>query len=192
MPRVACYASGMIVDTLERMDRYGPCLPGLAALLAWVRGRDVETLATGRFELTAMESEGTKQGAKPGAEAGAGAAAGYVVVDRYTTRDPDEAIWESHERYVDVQIMIAGGERVGVVGSGSAGAVVKPYDREKDAAFYETPGDPSRVVWIDAAPGDVMIFWPSDVHSPSRHPGGLEDSGGAVTKVIGKLAVLTG
>ncbi len=38
----------------------------------------------------------------------------FALVQEYTTRAADECVWEAHRRYIDVQFVVTGAERMGV------------------------------------------------------------------------------
>jgi biofilm protein TabA len=103
----------------------------------------------------------------------------FAMVQRYTTRPPEQGRWEAHRQYIDIQYIAAGVERMGRTDLDRL-KVVEPYDAARDVMFLAGDGD---IVTVRA--GEFVIFHPQDAHMP-----GLADGGpGAVTKVVVKVRV---
>ncbi|HEY7498696.1 MAG TPA: YhcH/YjgK/YiaL family protein [Vicinamibacterales bacterium] len=84
----------------------------------------------------------------------------FALVQEYTTRPARECVWEAHRKYIDVQYVVRGVERMGH--APLARMVVRaPYDPERDVTLFEG-GD--SFVTVNA--GTFAIFGPDDVHSP--------------------------
>ncbi len=159
----------MILDTHQRSDLYRGVHPGVGAALAWVRSLGMDGLAAlgdGRHEL-------------PGGEA-------FATVNRYTVRGPEAVVWEAHRRYIDVQVMVRGRERVGWVPLSAGPAVKSAYEAERDAAFYDLPDDGSGFVF---EAGQLAVFFPEDVHAPGLRAPGPAGGDGQVLKVVVKVPV---
>lgn len=107
----------------------------------------------------------------------------FVIVTGYDTRPPAEAVLETHRKYIDVQVMLAG--REALEWYPAEGLEVRtPYDAEKDVAFYQRaePG-PARVVM---RPGLFVALYPEDAHMPGLMVGGGPEP---VKKAVIKIAV---
>jgi len=83
-------------------------------------------------------------------------------IQHYTTFGWDENLFESHEKYFDIQFLIEGTEIVGVC-SRDGLEVAKPYNPEKDVTFYTDPAVYGQVL-LNA--GDFIVLAPEDVHKP--------------------------
>jgi len=107
----------------------------------------------------------------------------YARVMSYETRGPDDAVLETHEQYVDVQMALAGAE--GIDWFPKSGLEVKtPYDAVTDVTFYHRPGvSPAHV---DVHPGTFAVFFPEDAHMPQLVVG---DAPAEVKKVVVKVHV---
>ncbi len=83
----------------------------------------------------------------------------YAVVQRYSTKLPDQGKWEVHRRYLDVQYVASGAERIGY----AAGSRTEPgpYDEERD--YEERNGDGD---FLTLRAGELMVLWPGEVHMP--------------------------
>ncbi len=85
----------------------------------------------------------------------------YVAVSEYTTKDPEDALFESHEKYIDLQYIISGQEYIGLTNDQNI-PVSSPYNAEKDIAFYNFSGGKL----LTATPSCYFIFFPDDFHRP--------------------------
>lgn len=150
----------MILDQLARADRYRAASPGIAAALEFLRTADVAALADGRNDV-----DGDRL---------------YAMLNRYRTKPPTEAVWESHRRYIDVQYIVRGQEWMGYVPLDRAPAVKTPYDASRDILFYE-PGTDGFVMTA----GQFAVFFPEDIHAPGLVAGTPTD----VVKIVMKVAV---
>ncbi len=90
----------------------------------------------------------------------------FASVTTDSTKDFDKTNWESHRKYIDLQYVIQGEEKIGVYPVSKA-IVTKAYDDKRDAANYTTDGK-----LYTAVPGTFFIFFPSDAHRPNITPGG--------------------
>lgn len=105
----------------------------------------------------------------------------YAIVMDSATRAESEAIWEVHRKYIDVQYIARGAERMGWAPINAlADKLSMPYDPQQDAAFYKTSG-----TWFEVNQGMFTIFSPSDVHAPSVRLDGCDK----VLKIVVKVAV---
>jgi YhcH/YjgK/YiaL family protein len=105
---------------------------------------------------------------------------------KYFTKSENEKFWESHKKYLDVQIMINGTEKVAI--NDIRDMEVKSFDEEKDLTILE--GD--KAFDIVMKTGDVLVFFPNDVHKPELNVSENDDSGNIrkiVTKVVFKIEI---
>jgi len=81
-------------------------------------------------------------------------------VSEYNTKDPNEIDWEAHQKYIDIQCLIFGQEKIGHAPINSM-KLIKDYNIEKDIAFYQGYGD-----YVTLKPGSFALFYPYDSHKP--------------------------
>ena len=104
-----------------------------------------------------------------------------VSVQRYESLNSDEACYETHVKYFDIQYIIDGEEFCGVVKRD--GLVVKtPYNEANDVTFYNDPEKESLVL---LEKGDYIILAPEDAHKPRLKVG----KKGEVRKIVIKVPV---
>jgi biofilm protein TabA len=151
----------MILDRLEHAPLYSGLGPHLAAALKYLAQTDFAPLPDGRYEL-----DGDRL---------------YAIVQRYRTKPVAEARWEAHRRYVDVQHVVAGVERMGWTALRDGWKAAVPYDPAKDVLFFDAQGQ-----FFDVPAGHFVIFAPRDVHAPGLQADGDIDD---VLKVVVKCRV---
>ncbi len=151
----------MIADTLVNAPLYAGLHPAFAHAFAWLAAFD----------------PATPDGNHPighGCEA---------RVMSYRTAGADTKRWESHRRYIDIQYVVSGRERMDVAHISSlAGAT--PYDDANDVLFYE--GAPAGATAALVEAGAFTVFFPHDGHRPSI----VIDAPTDVRKVVIKVPVL--
>lgn len=104
----------------------------------------------------------------------------YNVIE-YDTTDEVDKPYESHRKYVDIQLLITGEEIMQVTDAGRL-QVSALYDPYKDCTLYKPKGYSASIV---LRPNSVMILYPKDAHR-SMAFNGLSCY---VKKVVGKLMI---
>ncbi len=84
----------------------------------------------------------------------------WANLQTYYTKD--DALFEAHKKYIDIQFMLAGQEKISVCDYKNCSSVI-PYDEEKDIEFLNSND------WndIEMYTGDFLILYPEDAHKPS-------------------------
>lgn len=130
----------MIVDSIRHIRDYEALLPGIDAGMDFVEGH--EGLEVGRYAF-----EG-----------------GYLMVQEGVTTALEEGTYEAHRNYIDVQILLEGGEEVAWAERDDLDVVVA-YDETKDAERLDGPREHSMLI-------EEGMFWaalPHDAHRPCAH-----------------------
>jgi YhcH/YjgK/YiaL family protein len=149
----------MIVDRLGNPATVASLPPRLRQALEYLRVTDTASAPVGRHDI-----DGDRL---------------FALVQEYTTREPAQCAWEAHRRYIDVQYVVSGVERMGYVNIEEA-REREAYDSARDVAFFE-PGED----FVTIRAGMLAIFGPEDVHSPCGAAGAPR----TVRKVVIKSAV---
>ena len=105
----------------------------------------------------------------------------YANVQTLNTKPVEEQKWEAHKKYIDIQYVIRGREKMGFGVLSDFNKTVVPYDENKDVMFLEG----ENYSYIDVKEGSFVIFYPNDVHAPMLSV----DSSEEIKKVIVKIAV---
>ncbi len=148
----------MIFDRITNAHIYAPLGRGIARALHYLEQTDLAALEPGRYEI-----EGASL---------------YVVASEYSTKEPADGRWEAHRRYIDLQYVVRGTERIGHAMVDRLDA--EPYDGQRDVMWLRGSGQ-----FVTLEPGDFMILWPHDAHMPGIAP----DSPAPVKKLVVKIAV---
>jgi YhcH/YjgK/YiaL family protein len=104
----------------------------------------------------------------------------FALVQEYSTKDESEGFIECHRKFIDIQYLAKGSERVGVRAK-SACAPLIPYDPEKD--FQKLKG---KVDFITLDPDVFAVFFPDDGHMPAIKYGKKNEK---VRKIVVKVPV---
>ncbi|MEW6600374.1 MAG: YhcH/YjgK/YiaL family protein [Nitrospirota bacterium] len=105
----------------------------------------------------------------------------YVSIETYETKNISDCFIECHRKFIDVQVIISGIERIGVCHRSACEAL--PYNEEKD--FQKLEGDTDL---LTLSSGGFMIFYPDDAHMPKVKHGTAPER---VRKAVFKVPVRT-
>ncbi len=87
----------------------------------------------------------------------------YAVEMAYRTKSRAEGFFETHRRYIDVQVLVAG-EELMEVAPVSRLPMSQPYDAARDLIRH---ADYAGGSVLRLAAGEVAVFWPVDAHMPA-------------------------
>lgn len=105
----------------------------------------------------------------------------YAPVSEYLTKNEEDARYEAHQKYIDIQYVVSGKELIGVAPVSQKKDVLEAYDSTKDIEFLTVTGGENR----PALPDKFFIFFPDDAHRP-----GLKDGENSpVRKIVVKVKV---
>jgi YhcH/YjgK/YiaL family protein len=85
----------------------------------------------------------------------------YAIITEAPSKTFEQSGWEAHRRYIDLQYVITGEEKIGIAPLATA-TVTKAYDEEKDYANFDAEGE-----YYVATPEQFFLFFPNDVHRPN-------------------------
>ena len=105
----------------------------------------------------------------------------FAEINSYQSRSVEDALFESHRKYIDIQVVLNGCEYIGVY-RGQQPEIVELYSPEKDVQFYKHPNKYSQILM---EPGSFLILFPEDYH----YPGCYVESPEQVKKLVVKVAV---
>jgi YhcH/YjgK/YiaL family protein len=87
-------------------------------------------------------------------------------VQEYTTIDPKDGEFETHDKFFDIQYIVSGREKFGLCKRD--GLKVKTVIEERDLVFYEDPELCGEVLLLE---GDFIVVAPEDAHKPRLNAG---------------------
>lgn len=149
----------MIYDKIQNFKRYQSVHSHFIDILKFLNTEAIADRPDGRYEIN-------QNGA-------------YVTIESYKTKDASDCFIECHRKYIDVQIMINGIEKMGVCHKSECHE--STYDKEKD--LQKLKGD---VDIINFRAGSFMVFFQEDAHMPKVKYG---ESSGMVRKAVFKVPV---
>lgn len=103
-----------------------------------------------------------------------------VYANRFDYDTEENAITEAHIRYIDVHVVLSGQEQIGVADV----STLRETERREEEDYIGYSG-PFQCVCV-MKPGDVLIVFPEDAHSPKRQNGGPCRVEKAVIKVLAR------
>lgn len=131
----------MIIDTIENAHWYYGLGHGFEKALKFLGTEDLSTIALGRHEIQGDEI--------------------FALAMEYDTKPTAEGFWEAHRKYIDVQFIVTGAEKMGYANLHEL-KVSQEYDEEKDFLKLDGDGD-----FFTVPSGYFAIFGPDDAHMPS-------------------------
>ena len=149
----------MVYGYLKDADTYEGISEGIAQGFIALKEMDIENLAPGNYE---TQAEGITLG-----------------VQVYESKLPENARLEAHRKYIDIQYVVSGCEKIGILPLSFAGKETEANE-EKDIWFYEGKGDE-----ITVREGQFMVIYPEECHAP----GIAIDSPSPVKKIVVKVPV---
>jgi YhcH/YjgK/YiaL family protein len=105
----------------------------------------------------------------------------FYMIQRYSTKTKDQAGFEAHKEYIDVQAILDGEETIGCADAGSL-ETAEPY--KPDIVRLKAPPVFSEI-YLPA--GTFAVFFPTDAHMPCYH-----HTPSRVTKLVIKVKVGAG
>ena len=139
----------MILDTLDRLDKYGFISPMMDKVLDFFRKTDLSTLAPGRIDLQGDDL--------------------FVNVNRQGAQTRNEVPIEAHREYIDIQVPISSDEEMGFISAPFMPAPSKEYDSDRDVAFYPGLCD----TYLNVRKGMFVVFFPGEGHAPAITEDGI-------------------
>ncbi len=87
----------------------------------------------------------------------------YVNIDVYNSKDFNNCKLEAHKKYIDIQMLITGNERLDYINTDGL-KVSEEYDENRDIMFFETPDIPLNSVQL--TPYNFALIYPHEAHMP--------------------------
>ena len=147
----------MILDMLENAKRYSTLHKGFAKAFDFLLRPDLKELPVGKYKI---DDEHV-----------------YAMVSKEPGRKKEDAFLETHEEYIDIQLVLAGTDTMGWKSKSLCKKPTGAYDPEEDIQYFADEPDS----WIATRSGAFVIFFPDDAHMPLI-------SSGQLHKVVVKVA----
>ena len=86
----------------------------------------------------------------------------YAVIQKSMPKPEKERLLETHKKYVDLQYIISGSDKIGWKFYDKTFKPVNKYDGKKDITFFKNSPD----FFITVKKGEFAVFFPQDAHAP--------------------------
>ncbi len=130
----------MVFDCLKNAEQYFPLGEKIEKALRYLSNTDFTNVEPGTYEIDGENI--------------------FAIVQEYNTKPSSSAKWEAHKKYIDIQYMISGKEKMGFTDSRKV-IVLQEYHENKDLILYKGEGN-----FLIAEEGHFAIFYPTDIHMP--------------------------
>ena len=131
----------MIIDTLENLEKYVAINPLFPKVVEFLKANDLSTMADGKYEIEGKDL--------------------FVNITTSKGKTPDEAVLETHNKMIDIQIPLTAAETYGYTQRNLLPNV--EYNAEKD--ITKIP-DLAADSYVTCQLGMMAIFFPQDGHAP--------------------------
>jgi YhcH/YjgK/YiaL family protein len=130
----------MIIDKIENAHLYKELSKRIEKAFEYIKATDLKKINPGKYEIDGENI--------------------FALISEYKTKSEQEGKLEAHRKYIDVQYVISGEEKMGYVPLNGQ-QILEPYKEENDIIFFT--GDKS---FTKVSSGMFAIFFPEDVHMP--------------------------
>lgn len=133
----------MIIDKIENCGQYYSMHKNFQRAFEAVKNALDKDMPVGKYEIDGADL--------------------FISVQEYNTKLEENARFEAHRKYIDIQYIVSGEEVVEVTDI-SKTSIETEYNETKDMEFYT----PNGRVWKGSlTAGEYGIFFPNDVHRPA-------------------------
>jgi YhcH/YjgK/YiaL family protein len=105
----------------------------------------------------------------------------YAPVSEYLSKNEQDARYEAHRKYIDIQYVISGRELIGIAPVSSRNETLEPYNEANDIEFMGVSNGENH----QATPDRFFIFFPEDAHRPGQKDG----ENAMVRKIVVKVKI---
>lgn len=130
----------MIFDQLKNAELYFQINDRFRKAFDYLRSNDFDNIEPGKYEIDGEDI--------------------YAIVQQYDTKPMSSGKWEAHKKYIDIQFMVSGKEKMGYSHKNKM-IVTHEYNSDKDALYLKGEGN-----FLVAEAGYFAVFFPTDVHMP--------------------------
>src|SRR4051812_42342241 len=128
----------MIIDSLENAYRYTDLHKSFAKAFQFINHTNLDLVEVGKYEIDGKDI--------------------HAAVSLKDGVKPEEAKYEAHDLYMDIQVCPTGSETIGWKPRKKCKNIKSPYNVEKDVTFFDTIPD----THFQLQAGQFVIFFPED------------------------------
>ena len=148
----------MIIDRIRNSHLYYAVNARFKQAFEYIQQIDMDAIPAGKYEIDGKNM--------------------YALVQQYNTKPGELGLWEAHRRYIDLQYVVQGAERVGYANINYLEQ--GDYDPDKDFLPLHGAGD-----FVTLHSGNFVFLMPEDAHMPAI----AIDSPAPVRKIVIKITV---
>ncbi len=131
----------MIIDKVENLEKYASINPLFPKVVEFLKANDLNQMEPGKYEIEGKDL--------------------FVNIQMAKGKTPAEAVIETHNKMIDIQIPLSDAETFGYTQRDLLPDVA--YNEEKD--ITKIP-DLAADSYLTCMPGMMAIFFPQDGHAP--------------------------
>jgi YhcH/YjgK/YiaL family protein len=132
----------MIIDRLERAEKYYFLNENLKTAFKFIEKNDLKSLKPGKYEIDGENA--------------------YLIIAEGKPDADFENKLEAHVKYIDIQMAVIGSFGLSWKAIEDCNNLIAEYEPEEDAAYYSDKSD----FEIMLNPGNFAILFPEDAHYP--------------------------
>jgi len=130
----------MIIDCIDNASFYYGVNKRLIRAFKFLREENLVDMEPGKYEMDGSNI--------------------YALLQSYETKPEEKGAWEAHRRYIDIQYLVSGTERMGCANL-EAMTVCREYTEAEDCLLLKGKGN-----FFLLEPKNFVVFMPQDVHMP--------------------------
>jgi len=150
----------MILDIIENANRYAALHREFAKAIDFLLRPELKELPEGKYEI---DGECV-----------------FAMVSKEFGRKKEDALLETHEKYIDIQLVLEGTDTMGWKPKSLCKNPTGAYDEGEDIQYFADEPD----TWVATNSGVFVIFFPEDAHIPLIASGQLHK---VVVKILASL-----
>lgn len=129
----------MVVDKIKNLGIYSNISARLAKGIEYINNTDFSKIDLGTYKIEGDDV--------------------FAMVQEYDTRNIEDCKLEGHQKYIDIQYIISGDEKIGLTTLNN-----QPLIEQNDEGDYSFYKGESTLIKFEA--GTFGIFFPDDLHMP--------------------------
>lgn len=107
----------------------------------------------------------------------------FANVETYITKNLSDAKYEKHNKYIDIQLLLKGEEKIYYKDSKALSNISVPYNQDRDISFYS---DSVEGEYIKLDGTNFVMLFPHEAHAPQVNSGTLNEN---VLKAVVKIKI---
>ena len=150
----------MIIDNIRNCEKYECVHEGFKKAFDAIKEIVSENKGVGKYEIDGKNV--------------------FVMVQEYTSKLEADCKFEAHRKYIDIQFIISGEEKI-YIGPLEGLKPVTEFNTESDGGLFEAPQSYTTAVVAD---GDFAIIYPDEAHAPGIS---INENQKNIRKIVAKV-----